>query len=431
MEKLTILGAGLAGLSCAYHFPKKSLIYEAKSFLGGTASSMDWEGFTYDYGPHVSFTKDEYIKNLFDNAVDGEFLTNNVLNANYFKGQWVRHPAISNLVDFPLEINRDALISFLETRNFEENNPSDYRDWCELGQGRFFAENFTHPYTRKFWTVEPEELIYEWAGERVARPSLKRVVDGALGLQQDSGYYYTEFRYPKIGGYSAYCNFWKNSQDRIDLQFDHKVTQIDLKNRVLSFTDKPNARFDDVLISSLPLPEFVALVPDAPEEVRLAANQLRCTSIALINIALDEPARVPYHWFYIYDEKVLAPRVTVYSNLSEFNAPEGCTSLQAEVPFSNSRPLPTENVVRQVVEELASCGILDSTKVLNAWQVNLKYGYVLYDPNREQSVATIHTWMRKNEIEPVGRFGLWQYLWSDQAVKSGKTLIESWVYKLK
>ena len=38
-------------------------------------------------------------------------------------------------------------------------------------------------------------------------------------------------------------------------------------------------------------------------------------------------------------------RVTVYSNLSEFNAPEGCTSLQAEVPFSNSRPLPTENVL--------------------------------------------------------------------------------------
>jgi protoporphyrinogen oxidase len=427
MKELTILGAGLAGLSCAYHFPQKSLIYEAKDHLGGTASSMQWEGFTYDYGPHVSFTKDEYIKQLFSKSTNGEFFIKNVLNANYYQGQWVRHPAISNLVDFSLKINRDALVSFLESRHLEEQKPSNYRDWCELGQGKFFAENFTHIYTRKFWTVEPEELTYQWAGERVARPSLKRVVDGALGLQQDSGYYYTEFRYPKVGGYSAYSNFWKDAQDRIDIQFDHQITQIDLKNRVLSFIDKPNAKFDDILISSLPLPEFVALVPDVPEDVRLAASQLRCTSIALINMAINEPARVPYHWFYIYDEKILTPRVTIYSNLSEFNAPEGCTSLQAEVPFSSSHPLPTENIVEQVVDELAACGIFDSAKVLNAWQVNLKYGYVIYDVNREEAINTVHKWMRTNGVEPVGRFGLWQYLWSDQAVKSGKTLIQSWV----
>ncbi len=42
MDTLIILGAGLAGLSCAYHFQKTSLIYEAKNSLGGTASSMNW-----------------------------------------------------------------------------------------------------------------------------------------------------------------------------------------------------------------------------------------------------------------------------------------------------------------------------------------------------------------------------------------------------
>lgn len=423
MDKLTIIGAGLSGLSCAYHFPDQSTIYEAREAVGGTASSMSWQGFTFDHGPHISFTKDPYVRDLLAKAVNGEFLTKKVLNSNYYQGNWVRHPAICNLCDLPPEINRDSLISLIESRESEPSNLKNYRDWCELGQGKYFAENFTHIYTRKFWTVEPEEMTYQWAGERVARPSLKRVIDGALGLQTDTGYYYTEFRYPKKGGYGAYSNFYQEAKDRIDLNFQHKVTQINLKHKVLSFAKQPDTEFGGRLISSLPLPEFVRLVPDAPASVQSAANKLRCTSIALINIALKEPARLPYHWLYIYDEDVLTPRVTFYSNLSQFNAPKDGTALQAEVPFSSSRPLPSEDIVERVIRDLEKCGILDKANVLNAWQVNVKYGYVIFDHERKDAVQLIHAWMREYGVEPVGRFGLWQYLWSDEAIKSGKRLV--------
>ena len=427
MKNLYIIGAGLSGLSSAYHFPGKSIIYEQKEDVGGTASSMNWEGFTFDYGPHVSFTKDNYVQDLFAKTVNNQFFTKQVNNSNYCQGRWVRHPAICNLCDFPKEVNRDALLSFLENREQADSKLkiNNYKEWCELGQGKFFAENYTHVYTRKFWTIEPSEMTYQWAGERVARPSIKKVINGALGLQQDSGYYYTDFRYPMHGGYAAYCSFWEDRKSEIDIKFNHRITKIDLENRILSFENQADAHFDGILVSSLPLPEFVSLTTNIPENVRNEANNLRCTSIALINIAISDTSLLPFHWGYIYDEDIIFTRFTIYSNLSEFNAPKGCTSLQVEIPYSKSRPLVSENLIIQVIEDLDKCNIIRKDTVIYAWQVNIKYGYVIYDFNREKALKTIHAWMRSKGVEPVGRFGLWQYLWSDQAIKSGKQLVEN------
>ncbi|TVQ43444.1 MAG: hypothetical protein EA365_12455 [Gloeocapsa sp. DLM2.Bin57] len=424
MDELTILVAGFSGLSCAYHFPGKTTIYEARDNVGGTAGSMEWEGFTFDYGPHISFTKDTYVQKLLAQGVKDEYVTKQVSNGNYYQGHWVRHPAICNLCDLPPETNRDALLSFIETKE-RESEIQNYRDWCELGQGKYFAENFTHIYTEKFWTVKPEEMTYQWVGERVAKPTLKRVIDGSLGLQTDTGYYFTEFRYPKVGGYGSYSNFWLEAKDRVNLKLNHRVTKIDLNKRILSFANQQDQEFGETLITSLPLPEFISLVVDVPESVQEAVTKLRCTSIALINIALNEQVNLPYHWFYVYDPDILTPRISIYSNISELNAPEGCTSLQAEVPYSNTRPLPVESLVERVLDDLQKMKMFNPDSILKAWQVNVKYGYVIYDQNREASLNIIHDWMRSKNVEPVGRFGLWQYLWSDQAIKSGKKLIES------
>lgn len=428
MSKLCILGAGLSGLSCAYHYSGKSVIYETKSNVGGTASSIVWNGFTFDHGPHVSFTNDEYVKNLFAETAKENFLTQKAYNSNYYKGNWIRHPAICNLCDFPNDINGDILLSFLENKN-NESPPQNYKQWCEQAQGKYFAEHFTNVYTEKFWTVKPETLTSDWAGDRVARPNLKRVIDGSLGLQNDSGHYFTEFRYPRQGGYGAYSDFWKSAQEKIELKLGHEVVAIDLGNKELCFKNGNKKKYNTPLISSIPLPEFINLVKNAPNKVKEAASQLQCTSIALINIALTDSPKLPYHWLYIYDADILTTRVTIYTNLSPGNSPNGCTALQAEVPFSYHRPLPKSDITKIVLDELSSCGIIDLTKVLKAWQVNIKYGYVIYDFNRENAVNVIHSWMRSYGIEPVGRFGLWQYLWSDQAVKSGKRLANSLISK--
>jgi len=53
-----------------------------------------------------------------------------------------------------------------------------------------------------------------------------------------------------------------------------------------------------------------------------------------------------------------------------------------------------------------------------------KYGYVIYDHFREEAVGKIHKYLKSFNIYPCGRYGAWEYLWSDQAILNGKAVAE-------
>ena len=67
-SSIVILGAGMAGFGASYHLKQngfESIIFEKENYPGGKATSFENEGFIFDDGPHISFTKDERIQQLF------------------------------------------------------------------------------------------------------------------------------------------------------------------------------------------------------------------------------------------------------------------------------------------------------------------------------------------------------------------------------
>ena len=59
----------MAGFGAAHHFYKNNIratIYEKSDFIGGHAATFERDGFIFDDGPHISFTKDERIRKLFN-----------------------------------------------------------------------------------------------------------------------------------------------------------------------------------------------------------------------------------------------------------------------------------------------------------------------------------------------------------------------------
>ena len=60
--KTAILGAGLTGLSAAYHLKKDYEIFESESEAGGLCRSVREKGFVFDYGPHLYFSKNRYVR---------------------------------------------------------------------------------------------------------------------------------------------------------------------------------------------------------------------------------------------------------------------------------------------------------------------------------------------------------------------------------
>ncbi len=161
---ITILGAGLAGLSCSFHLGHENcILFEANSYPGRHIYSHQHDGFTWDEGPHVSFTEHPYVRELFEESVQGEFLEYEVNVSNYYKGHWIPHPAQSNLWAIPEPIRSDCLDDFLKSRNTAEvaKMPRNYAEWLEQAFGKTFAQTFPAVYTRKYWScyAKQQEIL--------------------------------------------------------------------------------------------------------------------------------------------------------------------------------------------------------------------------------------------------------------------------------
>lgn len=74
MKTVAIIGAGPAGLSTAYQLLKQSknhriTIFEKEESIGGLSKSFEFEGGRVDIGGHRFFTKNEMVKNLWDDVL--------------------------------------------------------------------------------------------------------------------------------------------------------------------------------------------------------------------------------------------------------------------------------------------------------------------------------------------------------------------------
>jgi len=69
VTSIVVLGTGMAGFGATHRLRAEGLrpvVYDKASYFGGhTASFLDAKGFTFDLGPHISFTKDPRVQALF------------------------------------------------------------------------------------------------------------------------------------------------------------------------------------------------------------------------------------------------------------------------------------------------------------------------------------------------------------------------------
>ena len=240
---IAILGAGLSGLSTSYHLghPDGTVIFEAKQHHGGHVHSEQRDGFTWDDGPHISFTSNEYVKSFFAEAVADDYEELDIKAVNYFRGTWIDHPAQTSLWQVPEPLRTQCVESFLETARREHTPPTNYEEWLHQAMGPVFADTFPAAYTRKYWTFDPASMDVDWIGQRVLRPDVDDVVNGAKGpLPKDMYYVNTRSaRYPSHGGFWSYCH---RLAEGADIRYGMRVGRVDLDRQVLHFEDGTNVQ---------------------------------------------------------------------------------------------------------------------------------------------------------------------------------------------
>jgi protoporphyrinogen oxidase len=127
---------------------------------------------------------------------------------------------------------------------------------------------------------------------------------------------------------------------------------------------------------------------------------------------------------YFYDEDICFTRLSFPHMLSARNVPEGAGSIQAEVYFSQKyRPFTgaPEDWIEPVIADLRRCGLLgDDDRILHRNATVVRYANVIFDLERRAALDTIHGYLDSVGIAYCGRYGDWEYLWTDEAFKSGE-----------
>lgn len=424
MKKYIVVGGGIAGISAAYHLKKKGIkatIFEKENEIGGLCNSFQLGDFTFDYAPHLSFAKDEYVKELF--ASSCEIVAHKPPRiSNYYHGTWVKHPAQNNLYPLSSDEKVKIIADFVENP-YKEKEIKTYEDWLKASYGEYFTEHFSKPYTRKYWVLEAKEMNANWVSARFYTPNITEVLKGAFEKETPNTYYADEMRVPKYGGYKSFLNSMLKEVD--DIRLNKELVSIDTKQKKLYFKDKSVESYD-VLISTLPLPEYAQILKDIPTKVKEACLKLKNTSMALISLCFNKPQVIKDIWFYIYDEDILAARCYSPSQKSPFNAPKNCSSLQFEVCFSKDKPLSLDGdeLVKHIVQKGEEMGLFTESEILQK-DIRVKpYANVSFYLGMEDDRSLIREYLKEEKIYTAGRFGKWDYLWSDQSLLSGKDVVE-------
>lgn len=428
MNEITILGSGMAGLGASYAAKEAGvscITYDKNTYPGGhTASWNSGNGFWFDEGPHISFTKNPRVETLLEESVSGLFESFTAEVNNYWKGHWIKHPAQCNLFGLPPDLLVRVILDFIDASTSKHADISNYEDWLVASFGQTFARTFPMEYGHRYHTTTADNMSIDWLGPRIYRPELEEVLSGALSATSADVHYVSSFRYPSQGGFQS---FLKKFIETTDIRLGHEVTGVDLRRQILEFADGSKVEYKN-LVSSIPLPVFISLIDDVPADVTAAAERLACTSCMTVNLGIDRADISDAHWTYFYDKEFVFTRLSFPHKFSPGNAPMGMSSIQAEIYYS-SKYMPLkyteEECIARTIEDLQRCGLLKKNdNIVFQSARNIQFANVIFDLDRTGALATVNRFLDDASIHTAGRYGKWGYQWTDESFLSGERAVQ-------
>lgn len=432
---ILIIGAGLAGLSTAYHLGNEDYqIYEKEGEVGGLCRSFKQDGFTFDYTGHLLHLQHDYTKKLLEKLLPNR-LTSHFRRASvYSKRVFTPYPFQANMYGLPKEVIKECIIGFIEAkeaRDLLQKESSEiqsdleisFKDWIVYTFGGGIAKHFMLPYNEKMWKTDLDKVSSEWVDWSIPVPSLDEVIGGALGLQNPRMGYSAQFLYPEEGGIEvlpkAFLPYVKNP-------YCNKIlTAIDLKERKAWFDDNSSVKYD-YLVSTIPLPEILDIISDLPDSIAALRKGLRYVSVIDVNLGIDVDDVSDHHWIYFPEPEHIFYRVGVYSNFSSAMTPSKRSSLYVEVSYLPNASLNKQDILEGVFNGLKTCGFLKSKDQIIVENVlDIPCAYVIHDNFRYKNLPKIVTYLIDHNIFSIGRYGSWKYMSMEDAILQGKEVAEA------
>lgn len=426
-EQFIVLGGGLSGLSAAYFLKGACEVFEKESHVGGLCRSRHIGGYIFDYDGHLLHFRNKGVLELVQNLTGGSLgkIKRNSWIASF--GGLTRYPFQANLYGLPTHIAKECIFSFLDARlngYRYKPVPDNFKQWIFHTFGKGIAKYFMLPYNSKFWRVPMHTLTTEWVNTYIPIPTIKDVLSGTLARSKKHFGYNAKFWYPRSGGIENLV-FAFEKKIKSSIHTNHCATKIDLEKKRVCFDNGKKIGFNS-LISTIPLPEMLTLIPQLPAKIKTALKKLKYTSIFCLNLGIDREGISNKHWIYFPERRFSFFRVGFPTTFSSSVAPKGKSSLYAEVSYAPHRPPDKKKVIKKIIDDLRKAEILRSDDVIEVHDaLDIKYAYVVYDHDYAKSTKVIREYLNQHHVYLIGRYGNWKYMAMEDSILDGKNIAQT------
>lgn len=422
MNKIVIIGAGLAGLGTAYGLQQQSenpavTILEREDRPGGLCRTEEKGGFFFDRTGHLLHYQTEQFKQFVEEKLPDGLAERKRNSWVYSHDVYTRYPFQANLYGLPAEVVTECLYGYCEAVYGYHGTPIEtFEDWILAHFGSGIARHFMVPYNTDLYKRHPSELSPDIAEKFIPKPDLRRVIRGAVSDNNENLGYNANFLYPQHGGIETLVR--AIARDVQGLRTKQEVQAIDLKQKKVLASRGEMFDFD-LLVSTTPLPELMRMMKETPQNVRDAVESLEHVSVLNVNLGV-KGVTGEKHWIYIPEERFIFYRVGFANNFSEHMAPPGCSSIYTEISYRPSGPPNEADMVKRVISDLMAMKIIGSkAEVISQMVFDIPYAYVIFNHARKEALSIISSFLAEQGIFSIGRYGRWDYLSMEESFMDG------------
>ena len=429
MPSVTIVGAGVAGLTIGYQLSQKGYdvtVVERNDVVGGLARSWHYGDFHFDVGPHRFHTENPRVAAFIRNLLGSDALEiprkSGVRMFGRFH-EWPLRPSIllSMPVSLMLRGARDLLLKErLPGESFEADVVNKY--------GRTLYEIFFKPYTEKFLFYSPRDLHRDWAragvnraviDQRAASDNLWTLLKNTLMPRPVE----TTFLYPPTG----VGRFSEIAADGIRSRGGRV-----LLGRAVAGLETSGSRIGAVVVGGderLPLDNLVwtGPLPAINQLLGVRGVDLEYLSTIFYNLEINKPAKRDYQWTYYGGDEIFS-RVSTPVAFAASTAPAGKSGLCVEFTCreGDERWQNAERYADPIIHDLVRTETIDSRADVDRVHIErVPNTYPIYKLNYlEELTRNLRELAQYENLLLAGRCGRFWYNNMDHSIGQGLTMAD-------
>src|SRR3990167_1545717 len=435
--KIAVIGAGPAGLACAYQLTKagvKTDLYEAGGAVGGLARSFSLWNQTVDLGPHRFFSKDPRVNKLWLEVVGRGYSRVDRLTRILYKNKLYQYPLkpIDVVGKLGAVETARSMLSYLREKFIPETagaGEETFESWVVRRFGRRLYEIFFKTYSEKLWGIPCSELDADFAVQRIKKFSLYEALKAAFSTDK-MGRHKTlvdRFAYPVDGTgmvYERMASYVSERGGNIYLKSPVKrVIKIDCEVKGIELMDGKAVTYDHI-VSTMPLTLLVLGLEGVSADVIAAAQSLRFRNTILVYLNVQSENLFPDNWIYIHSPQLRVGRITNFRNWSpRLYGGEKSSILALEYWCDEADEFWSREDNRLIElgrKELADAGLVRSEAVTDGYVYRINKCYPVYRAGYRKHLKPIEEYLGGIQgLTVIGRYGSFKYNNQDHSILMG------------